>query len=142
MPSHMQSTQSERYLCHLLVKKELHHVESKGIIEKLTQPTEWCIAMPVLKELLWCLGGKTQALKYEKYVLPTVEKILSAGSNVFTSLDAASGLCQIPLHENSKKLIFITPFGRYAFCHILFEIKSMPEIFQRKMTETSQDSGG
>lgn len=33
-----------------LVKKELHRLETEGIIEKVTQPTEWCAAMvPVLK---------------------------------------------------------------------------------------------
>lgn len=34
----------------LLVKKELHRMETEGIIEKVTQPTEWCAAMvPFLK---------------------------------------------------------------------------------------------
>ncbi|KAK7878017.1 hypothetical protein WMY93_031330 [Mugilogobius chulae] len=129
-----------------LVKKELQRLENEGIIEKVTQPTEWCAAMvPVLKpnrrEVRCCadLRKLNKAVKREKYVLPTVDEILPrlAGSRVFTSLDAASGFYQIPLHEDSIKLTtFITPFGRYAFRRLPFGITSAPEIFQRKMAET------
>uniref|UniRef100_A0A3P9JCS6 ribonuclease H n=1 Tax=Oryzias latipes TaxID=8090 RepID=A0A3P9JCS6_ORYLA len=129
-----------------LVKKELQRMETEGIIEKVTQPTEWCAAMvPVLKpnkkEVRICadLRKLNKAVKREKYIMPTVEEILPklTGSKVFTSLDAASGFYQIPLHEESKILTtFITPFGRYAFRRLPFGITSAPEIFQRKMTET------
>ncbi|KAL6482004.1 hypothetical protein MHYP_G00100840 [Metynnis hypsauchen] len=129
-----------------LVKKELHRMESEGIIEKVTKPTEWCAAMvPVLKpnkkEVRCCadLRKLNRAVKHEKNVLPTVEEILPrlVGSTVFTTLDAASGFYQIPLYEDSKKLTtFITPFGRYAFRRLPFGITSAPEIFQRKMVET------
>lgn len=114
-----------------LVKKELQRMED-GIIEKVTQPTEWCAAMvPVLKpskrEVRLCadLRKLNKAVKREKYILPTVEEIMPrlAGSKVFTSLDAASGFYQIPLHEESRMLTtFITPFGRYAFCCLPFVI--------------------
>lgn len=108
-----------------LVKKELNRMKSEGIIEKVIQPTEWCAAMvtvlkPNRQEVRCCadLRRLNRAVKREKYVLPTVKEILprSAGSRVFTSLDAASGFYQIPLHKDSQKLTtFITPFGRYAF---------------------------
>uniref|UniRef100_A0A3B4U8Y0 ribonuclease H n=1 Tax=Seriola dumerili TaxID=41447 RepID=A0A3B4U8Y0_SERDU len=129
-----------------LVKKELQRMENEGIIERVTQPTEWCAAMvPVLKpnkrEVRCCadLRKLNRAVKREKYVIPTAEEIMPrlAGSKVFTSLDAASGFYQIPLHEDSRKLTtFITPFGRYAFRRLPFGITSAPEIFQRKMAET------
>ena len=129
-----------------LVKKELQRMEAEGIIEKVTRPTEWCAAMvPVLKpnkrEVRICadLRKLNKAVRREKYVMPTVDEILSrlVGSKVFTSLDAASGFYQIPLHEESKMLTtFITPFGRYAFRGLPFGITSAPEIFQRKMAET------
>uniref|UniRef100_A0A3Q1EIG7 Gypsy retrotransposon integrase-like protein 1 n=1 Tax=Acanthochromis polyacanthus TaxID=80966 RepID=A0A3Q1EIG7_9TELE len=62
---------------------------------------------------------------------------------MFTSLDAASGFWQIPLHPESSKLTtFITPFGRYAFKRLPFGITSAPEIFQRKMAETLSDLDG
>lgn len=116
-------------------------MEDEGIIEKVTQPTEWCAAMvPVLKsnkrEVRLCadLRKPNKAVKREKYVLPRVEEMTPrlAGSKVFTSLDAASGFYQIPLHEESRMLTtFITPFGRYAFCRLPFGITSAPEIFQK-----------
>lgn len=56
---------------------------------------------------------------------------------MFSSLDAASGFWQIPLHEDSCKLTtFISPFGKYCFKRLPFGITSAPEIFQRKMLET------
>ena len=135
-----------------LVKRELRRMEDEGVIEKITQPTEWCAAMvPVLKpnkrEVRCCadLRRLNRAVKREKYVLPTVEEIMPrlAGSKVFTSLDAASGFYQIPLHEDSIGLTtFITPFGRYAFRRLPFGISSAPEIFQRKMSETLQGLEG
>ena len=58
------------------------------------------------------------------------------GAKYFTTLDAASGFWQIPLHEDSQLLTtFITPFGRYPFRRLPFGINSAPEIFQRKMVE-------
>ncbi|XDV16248.1 hypothetical protein PO909_016045 [Leuciscus waleckii] len=80
-----------------------------------------------------------KAVRRERYVLPTAEEITAklSGATMFTSLDAASGFWQIPLHPESTKLTtFITPFGRYAFKRLPFGITSAPEIFQCKMTET------
>lgn len=66
-----------------LVKKELQRMENEGIIEMVTQPTEWCAAMvPVLKpnkrEVHICadLRKLNKAVRREKYVMPTVEEIL------------------------------------------------------------------
>lgn len=84
-------------------------------------------------------------MKRERYVLPTAEEITAklSGTTMFTSLDAASGFWQIPLHPESSKLTtFITPFGRYAFKRLPFGITSAPEIFQRKMAETLTDLDG
>ena len=75
-------------------------------------------------------------IKRETYQLPTTDETLAKlnGSTVFTSLDAASGFWQIPLHEESTTLTtFITPFGRYCFTRLPFGINIAPEIFQRKM---------
>lgn len=88
----------------------------------------------------WCqFAGKTgvcicddlkklnEGVKRERYVLPTTEKITArlSGATTFSSLDAASGVWQIPLHPESRKLTtFITPFGRYAFKRLPFGITS------------------
>ena len=65
-----------------------------------------------------------QAVKRERYMLPTLEDIAPklAGATLFSSLDASSGFWQIPLDKDSaRKTTLITPFG----------ITSAPEIFQR-----------
>ncbi|KAA8578257.1 hypothetical protein FQN60_018737, partial [Etheostoma spectabile] len=127
------------------VKEELKRMEENEVIEPVTEPTDWCAPMvPVPRKngkVRICVDLKrlNEAVRRERYVLPTAEEITAklSGATMFTSLDAASGFWQIPLHSESTKLTtFITPFGRYAFKRLPFGITSAPEIFQRKMTET------
>lgn len=123
-------------------------MENNGIIERVTQPTEWCAPMvPVLKKntakarIIVDLKKLNELVKRELYILPTTDEIMAklSGATVFSSLDAASGFWQIPLHPDSCKLTtFITPFGRYCFKRLPFGISSAPEIFQRKMLEILQ----
>ena len=127
------------------VKEEILRMEENGVIEKVTEPTDWCAPMvPVPRKngkVRICVDLKrlNEAVRRERYVLPTAEEITAklSGATMFTSLDAASGFWQIPLHPESSKLTtFITPFGRYSFKRLPFGITSAPEIFQRKMAET------
>lgn len=86
-----------------------------------------------------------KTVKRERYILPTSDEITSklSGATVFSSLDAASGFWQIPLHPDSCKLTtFITLFGRYCFKRLPFGITTAPEIFQRKMLETLEGLEG
>ena len=73
----------------------------------MTQPTDWCAPMvPVLKKSTGkariCVDLKrlNEAVKREQYILPTTDEITAklSGATVFSSLDAASGFFQIPLH--------------------------------------------
>jgi transposase InsO family protein len=133
------------------VREELRRMEEYGIIEEVTQPTDWCAPMvPVLKKngkVRICVDLKklNEQVKRERFILPTPEEITAelCGATVFSSLDAASGFFQIPLHSESSLLTtFITPFGRYCFRRLPFGITSAPEIFQRKMLETLQGLQG
>lgn len=99
-------------------------MEENEVIEPVTDPTDWCAPMvPVPKQngsVRICVDLKklNEAVKRERYVLPTTEEITAqlSGATHFSSLDAASGFWQIPLHPESSKLTtFITPFGRYSF---------------------------
>ena len=125
------------------VEAELKRMTVQGVIERVTQPTDWCAPMvPVMKPtgaVRICVGlQKLNEIKRERYQLPTTEETLAklSGSTVFTSLDAASGFWQIPLHEDSSLLTtFITPFGRYRFKRLPSGINIAAEIFQRKMNE-------
>ena len=73
-----------------------------------------------------------QAVKRERYILPTIEDILHklSGKKVFSKLDCTSGFFQLPLSDKSAKLTtFITPFGRYFYRRLPQGITSAPEIF-------------
>ncbi|KAI4885248.1 hypothetical protein NFI96_018850, partial [Prochilodus magdalenae] len=103
------------------VEEELKRMEMIGIIEKVTEPTEWCAPMvAVVKnngKVRICVDLKrlNENVKREKFILPTLDEILPklAKGTVFSSLDAESGFWQIPLEENSARLTtFITPLGR------------------------------
>ena len=74
----------------------------------------------------------------EIHPLPRVDETLAqlSGAKVFSKLDANSGFWQIPLAKKSQQLTtFLTPFGRYHFTKMPFEISSAPEHFQKRMTE-------
>lgn len=124
------------------MKEELEKMESSGVIERVTQPTDWCAPMvPVIKpngQICICVDLKrlNENIKRERFMLPTTDKILTklTGVKVFTSLDAATGFWQIPLHtESSQITTFIMLFARYCFKRLPFGISIAPDIFQRKM---------
>ena len=133
------------------VKDELERLKAAGVIEEITKPTPWCAPMvPVLKKsgaVRICVDLKrlNLSVERERYILPTLQDLTSrlAGATVFSSLDAASGFYQIPLHEDSQELTtFITPMGRYCYRRLPFGITSAPEIFMRKMNELLQGLDG
>ena len=124
------------------VKQELKKMKDTGIIEEITEPTDWCAPMvPVMKkggDVRICADFKklNLAVKRERYPIPSLEDMLHKlnGAKVFSKLDATSGFYQIPLEKESSKLTtFITPFGRYRYTRLPFGISSAPEIFQRTM---------
>ena len=58
-------------------------------------------------------------------------------------MDAVSRFWQIQLDEESANLTcFNTPFGRYKFNRLPFEITSIPEVFQRTMERLFEDIDG
>lgn len=134
------------------VKEELKRMENNTVIERVTHPTEWCAPMvPVLKKntakarICVDLTKLNMSGKREHYILPIPDEITAklSGATVFSSLDADSGFCQIPLHPDSCKLTtFITPFRRHCFKRLSFGITSAPEIFQRKVLETLEGLEG
>ena len=129
------------------VEDELKKMESAGIIEQITEPTDWCSPMvPVMKKngnVRICADLKklNVAVKRERYPIPSLEELLAKlkGARYFSKLDATSGFYQIPLDpETSKLTTFITPVGRYKFNRLPFGISSAPEIFQRTMENILQ----
>ena len=76
------------------------------VVPKKSNQVRICIDFRALNE----------SLLREVHPLPKVDENLAqtAGSTVYSKLDANCGFWQIPLSENCQKLTtFITPFGGY-----------------------------
>jgi hypothetical protein len=126
------------------VKTELVKMEKLGIIEKVTEGTEWCSPIVVAPKkdgsVRICVDFTKLNMHVirERLILPSTDECLAKirGGVVFSKLDARMGFWQIPLAEESRSLTtFLTPFGRYRFTRLPFGICSAPEHFQRRLCE-------
>ena len=125
------------------VKEKLEDLESKGIVEKVTIPTEWISSMVVVttpSKIRICLDPQdlNKAVIRPKYQMPTLDELLPklSKAKVFTTLDAKDGFYQVGLDEQSSlKTTFWTPFGRYKYLRLPFGINLAPEEFERKLHE-------
>ena len=87
------------------VEKEIQRMKDGGVIEEITEPTEWVSPIvPVVKpsgNVRICVNLKklNQAVERERYIIPLVDDIIHQlrGSSVLSKLHAASGFGQIPL---------------------------------------------
>lgn len=73
----------------------------------------------------------------DNFPLPIIDSLLDSlgGAKIFTTLDAASGYHQIPMHKDSMaKTGFITPQGTFEFQVMPFGLTSAPATYQRTMT--------
>ncbi|VDI70439.1 Hypothetical predicted protein [Mytilus galloprovincialis] len=122
-----------------------------GVIVRQKEPTAWVNSMvTVVKsngDVRICIDPKdlNKAISREHYPMKTVEEVVAniPNAKVFSKIDATSGFWHLKLDEDSSKLTcFNTPFGRYRFLRAPFGIKSIPEIFQRVMTEIMENIEG
>ena len=80
--------------------------------------------------------GLNAALKDYHYPLPSPEEVFNRlnGGKVFSKIDLSEDYLQIPVEENSSKLLCInTHRGLYKFDRLVFGIKVAPAIFQEVM---------
>lgn len=126
------------------VEKELHRMETLGVIVKVNEPTQWVSSIVITKKrngsLRICLDPRNlnKAILRPHYPFPSLDTIKSKlrGATVFSTLDANSGFWTIPLdNESSNLCTFITPFGRFKFLRLPFGISSAPEIFNTIMVD-------
>ena len=115
-----------------------------NIIQPVSKHTEWVNAMIIVEKpngkLQICLDPRplNHAIQRHHYQLPTAEEIFSdiKQATVFSKLDASSGYWQIPVdNETSKLLTFSTPYGRYRFRRLPYGIHLASEIFQKAIAE-------
>ena len=131
------------------LKAELENLEAQDIIEKVTEPTEWCAPITVQPKkngaVRLCVDLKklNQHIVRERWLSPTPLEVVSSlpkNARFFTTVDAVKGYHQIPLNEASQALTtFITPFGRYKFKRAPFGISSISEHYNRRMYEIIAD---
>ena len=125
------------------VKEKIEELEKKGIIQKVTEPTEWISSVVVVAKpgkIRICLDPRdlNKAILRPKYQMPTLEEVLPNLTNakVFSTMDAKDGFYQIGLDEaSSKKTTFWTPFGRYRYLRMPFGINLAPEEFECRLHE-------
>ena len=128
---------------HQKVKEERTRMKTLGVLEEVTEPTEWTTPMLVVPKpnkdvrISVDYSHLNQSVNWEQYHLPTAEKIVPKfeRSKYFTTLDAASGFWQISLVKESSKLTtFLTPHGRFRFTRLSFGLNLGTEIFHRAMS--------
>ena len=129
------------------LRAELTVLQTQGIIEPVTEPTEWCAPIVVTPKketegIRMCvdLSRLNKYVRQERYQSPTpaqaVADIAADKAKVFTKIDAMKGYHQCPLDNESQMLtIFITPFGRFKFLRAPYRISSISEHYNCRMDE-------
>ena len=124
-------------------EKKLQEMVKEGIIEQVTEPTEWCAPfVPRLKpdgEVRPCVDYSqlNSSIEREKYQLRSGDECMAKIGNaaVFSKLDALNSYFQVMLSKESRHLTtFITPFGRYCFKRMPMGLTSSSEHYQARMT--------
>ena len=118
-------------------KVKLETLQSQGIIERVTEPTDWCAPIVVAPKknsdnIRLCVDF-SKLNKYVKRKLYSSSDAVADISNqhcaFFTVFDALKGYHQCPLDEESQLLTcFMTPFG----------ISSISEHYNRRLDEAFQ----
>ena len=131
------------------VEQELQKLQSAGIIQPISF-SEWAApVVPVLKRdkqsIRLCGDYRltvNQAVMCDQFPIPKIEDLLAklSGGKYFSSLDMSQAYQQLPLDDESKKVVVInTHKGLFAYNRLPFEVSSAPGIFQRTIENSLQD---
>lgn len=77
----------------------------------------------------------------DHFPLPFIDELVDAmgGARYFSTLDAASGYWQVPMHEDSiRKAGFVTKYSVFDWCILPFGLTTAAATFQRLMTRILQ----
>lgn len=131
------------YLYREMVEKELNRLVEKGTLEPV-EHSEWASPIvPVLKpdkQTVRICGDFKQTVhpvaQLNRYPIPRIEDLFAklCKGKTFTKLDLSQAYLQVPLDEESKKLVVVnTHKGLFRYMRLPYGISSAPGIFQRLM---------
>ena len=128
------------------INKELDEMVSLGVIQPVTELTDWVWFTPNSVAYSQKSSGRwriylnpkdlNQAVKRIHHHTPTLEEITHKfkGSTVFSKLDACHRYWSVVLNEESSYLTtFNSPFGRFKFTRLPFGLCVCQDVFQQKM---------
>ena len=141
-------SRSVPYFYHEKVNKELDKLVEEGTLEPV-QHSDW--ASPIIavlkpdKQSVRICGDFKQTVnsvsKLDRYPIPKIEDLfakLSKGKR-YTKLDLSQTYLQVPLDEESKKLLVVnTPKGLFRYTRLPYGVSSAPGIFQGLMENVLQ----
>ena len=130
------------------VEKELDRLVEEGTLEPV-EHFEW--ASPIVavlkqdKQSVRICGDFKQTVnpvtKLDRYPIPRVQDLFAklSGGKRFTKLDLNQAYLQVPVDEDSKKLLVVnTPKGLFRYMRLRYGVSSTPGIFQRLMENVLQ----
>ena len=128
-------------------RKEIERLAADGVIQPV-KFSHWAAPIvPVLKRdgsVRICGDYKVTvnwATKVDTYRLPRINDLFAslAGGQSFSKLDLAHAYQQVPLDEESKKLVVInTHKGLFAYNRLPFGVSAAPAIFQHTIESILQ----
>ena len=129
-----------------LVEKEIKDMLNRGIIEKVTHPTDWVSSIVTPPKPS---GGIRVCQDYRKlnefvkrpwYPMKTPSMVIDSlpkNAKWFTTIDAKNGYWMLPLDEESRDLTtFICPSGRYRFLRAPMGLVNVQDRFDQIIDET------
>ena len=136
---------------HPKVKEHLDKLECLGMITCVGKPTDWVSYITYVQkangELCLCLDPHdlNKAICHDHHKMSTMEGVAHefAHSCFFTKLDAHHGYWSIVLNQDSSLLTtFNSPFRRYHFLQLPFDLVCSQDIFQKKMDQILEECQG
>ena len=127
-----------------LVTTELREMVSRGILTPV-QHSKWaCPIVPVLKgngRIRICGDFSLTVNRYNKnviYPMPTLDEVLSqiGDAKIFSRIDLQNAYLQLPLDDESKKLVVINTIeGLFQFNFLPYGVASASALFQSFLTK-------
>ncbi|KAL7838518.1 hypothetical protein AOLI_G00269220 [Acnodon oligacanthus] len=116
------------------VIEELNRLLAAGVIEQINA-SAWVSPIVITQRKLgrihMCvdLCEPNKAAIVDSFPLPHMDELLSSlkGSIVFSTIDLASAYCQVPLHEDSQKMMSIILADLPGADHYIGDVRSMDD---------------